>query len=61
MPPKTWASMLHEWTGVLSLGFHVLMSLCKTKDRDVCIVENWRRSGEGERQLSRAGESPKAQ
>ena len=66
MTSRSEASMLQEWTGVLSLGFQVPISLYKIMDRDMCMVQKRRWSGEGERhfqmgQLARAGESSKAQ
>lgn len=38
MTPRTGTSMLQEWTGDLSLGFQVPVSLYKIMDRDMCMV-----------------------
>lgn len=38
MTSRSEASMLQEWTGVLSLGFQVPISLYKIMDRDMCMV-----------------------
>ena len=50
MTSRSEASMLQEWTGVLSLGFQVPISLYKIMDRDMCMVAEekmvwWRRKG----------------